>query len=51
MSSADDRSSASFLRGLTIGAIIGAILAGSSLWSRRRRRRNATSGEKIAPPA
>jgi hypothetical protein len=35
----DDRSTASFLRGLTIGAIIGAIVAGSSLWSRRRRRR------------
>jgi LPXTG-motif cell wall-anchored protein len=39
MSDEDDRSSASFLRGLTIGAIIGAILAGSSFWSRRRRRR------------
>jgi hypothetical protein len=39
MSSQDDgRSTASFLRGLTIGAIIGAILAGSSIWSRRRRR-------------
>jgi hypothetical protein len=38
MSGDDDRSSASFLRGLTIGAIIGAILAGSSFWSRRRRR-------------
>jgi len=35
----DDRSVASFLRGLTIGALIGAIIAGSSLWSRRRRRR------------
>jgi hypothetical protein len=34
----EDRSTAAFLRGLTIGAIIGAILAGSSLWSRRRRR-------------
>jgi hypothetical protein len=34
----DDRTTASFLRGLTIGAIIGAILAGSSIWSRRRRR-------------
>jgi hypothetical protein len=34
----DDRSTASFLRGLTIGAIIGAILAGSSIWSRRKRR-------------
>jgi hypothetical protein len=36
--SGDDRSTATFLRGLTIGAIIGAILAGSSIWSRRRRR-------------
>jgi hypothetical protein len=34
----DDRTTASFLRGLTIGAIIGAILAGSSIWSRRKRR-------------
>jgi hypothetical protein len=38
MSDDDARTSANFLRGLTIGAIIGAILAGSSLWSRRRRR-------------
>lgn len=35
----DRRSTASFLRGMTLGAILGAILAGSSLWSRRRRRR------------
>ena len=28
---------AKFLRGLTIGALVGAVLAGSSLWSRRRR--------------
>jgi len=34
----DDRSS--FVRGMTIGAIIGAIVAGSSLWSRRRRGRH-----------
>ena len=39
----DDRSTASFLRGLTIGAIIGAILAGSSLWSRKRRRRRGSN--------
>ncbi|MEA2631284.1 MAG: hypothetical protein QOE66_1503 [Chloroflexota bacterium] len=39
MSDEDSRTSASFLRGLTIGAIIGAIVAGSSLWSRRRRGR------------
>jgi LPXTG-motif cell wall-anchored protein len=35
----DGRTTASFLRGMTIGAIVGAILAGSSIWSRRRRRR------------
>jgi hypothetical protein len=37
MSQDDDRNS--FVRGMTIGAIIGAIVAGSSLWSRRRRGR------------
>ena len=38
----DDRKTASFLRGMTLGAILGAIVAGSSLWARwwgsRRRR-------------
>jgi hypothetical protein len=34
----DDRTVASFVRGLTLGALIGAIIAGSSMWSRRRRR-------------
>jgi len=34
-----DRTTASFLRGLTLGAILGAIIAGSSLWSRWRRGR------------
>jgi hypothetical protein len=37
----DGRASGSFVRGLTLGAILGAILAGSSVWSRRRRRRVA----------
>jgi len=32
------RSAATFLRGLTLGAILGAIIAGSSIWSRRRHR-------------
>ena len=32
MSAGDDRSTATFLRGLTIGAIIGAVIAGSRLW-------------------
>jgi hypothetical protein len=35
----DDRATASFLRGLTLGAILGAIIAGSSRWSRWRRGR------------
>ena len=30
----DDHSTSSFLRGMTIGAIIGAIIAGSSIWAR-----------------
>jgi hypothetical protein len=33
----DERLIARFLRGLTIGAIVGAIIAGSRIWSRRRR--------------
>lgn len=33
----DERTTAKFLRGLTIGAILGAIIAGSRIWSRRRR--------------
>ncbi len=37
-SDAPDRSAASFIRGLTLGALIGAIIAGSSLWSLRRKR-------------
>jgi hypothetical protein len=40
MSGPDERARASFLRGLTLGALIGAIIAGSSLWTRRRRRRH-----------
>jgi hypothetical protein len=36
MSAQDDRTTATFLRGLTIGAIIGAIVAGSSIWARWR---------------
>jgi hypothetical protein len=41
MSADDDRTTATFLRGLTIGAIIGAILAGSSFWARWRRRQQS----------
>jgi hypothetical protein len=36
----DEQVGAKFLRGLTIGALIGAIIAGSRIWARRRPRRN-----------
>jgi hypothetical protein len=34
----DEQSTAKFLRGLTIGAILGAIIAGSRLWRMFSRR-------------
>ncbi len=33
----DDRTTATFLRGLTIGALLGAVIAGSRIWARFRR--------------
>jgi hypothetical protein len=39
MTEPDDRSTATFLRGLTLGALLGAIIAGSSIWSRWLRSR------------
>lgn len=41
----DDRSLGRFLRGLTIGALIGAVVAGSRFWSRRR-----ADDERRGPP-
>jgi hypothetical protein len=34
----DERSTANFLRGLTLGALIGAVIAGSRVWSHWRDR-------------
>ncbi|MEJ7747696.1 MAG: hypothetical protein WKF56_00210 [Candidatus Limnocylindrales bacterium] len=34
-----DRTAAKFLRGLTIGALIGAVIAGSRMWAGLRRAR------------
>jgi hypothetical protein len=49
-----DDGRSSFVRGMTIGAIIGAIVAGSSLWSRRRRGRRMepepVTGEPLVEP-
>lgn len=48
----DDRSAASFVRGLTIGALLGAAVAGSSLWTRRRSakkaRQTAADGRSVS---
>lgn len=30
----DERTTAKFLRGLTLGALIGAVIAGSRIWAR-----------------
>jgi hypothetical protein len=38
MSVPDQDRTAKFLRGLTIGAIIGAVIAGSRLWARLHQR-------------
>lgn len=46
--SPDDQVTATFLRGLTIGALVGAVIAGSSMLSRRRR---AAMTEPDPPPA
>jgi hypothetical protein len=37
VSDTSERTTAKFLRGLTIGAILGAIVAGSRIWARLRR--------------
>ncbi len=43
---------ASFLRGVTIGALVGAAIAGSALWERAQRRRTAAGADEggDAPP-
>jgi hypothetical protein len=33
----DDQTLAKFLRGLTLGALLGAVIAGSRIWARFRR--------------
>jgi hypothetical protein len=44
----DEQRTAKFLRGLTLGAIIGAVVAGSSFWTRRRR---SAAASPVAVPA
>jgi hypothetical protein len=35
------RAAGTFMRGLTLGALLGAAIAGSAFWQRRERRRHA----------
>jgi hypothetical protein len=37
----ESASSSTFLRGLVVGALVGAAIAGSTIWERRRSRRKA----------
>jgi hypothetical protein len=41
-----DQTTATFIRGLTVGALLGAIIAGSSIWSRRA----AARKRQVPPP-
>jgi hypothetical protein len=40
----DGRASSTFVRGLTLGALIGAAVAGSAIWGRRARRGHPGDG-------
>ena len=42
---------ASFLRGVTIGALVGAAIAGSALWERAQRRRMAADADDGGDPS
>jgi hypothetical protein len=49
----DDASSSgtTFMRGLTLGALLGAAIAGSALWQRRARAKHAPSPDEEADEA
>jgi hypothetical protein len=44
----DDQRATTFARGLALGALVGAAIAGSTIWQRRQARRLRPTGE---PPA
>jgi hypothetical protein len=48
--SGDDVRATTFVRGLALGALVGAAIAGSTIWQRRRRPSPDAEPEK-APPA
>jgi hypothetical protein len=46
----DERTIAKFLRGLTIGALLGAIIAGSRIWARWSAREQRREGARRREP-
>lgn len=44
----DDQRAATFVRGLALGALVGAAIAGSTIWQRRHARENAAGGDDSA---
>jgi hypothetical protein len=40
----------SFMRGLALGALVGAAIAGSTIWNRRQHRRRPVDVKATAPP-
>lgn len=49
--SADDPRAGSFARGMVLGALVGAAIAGSTIWQRRQARLSAEDAELAGAPA
>jgi len=47
----DDQRATTFARGLALGALVGAAIAGSTIWQRRHGRFAPRASERIEPPA
>ena len=47
----DDQRATTFARGLALGALVGAAIAGSTIWQRRHGRLAPRASERIEPPA
>lgn len=45
----DDPKAITFVQGLALGALVGAAIAGSTIWQRRRDERLASKGEHDRP--
>ena len=45
----DEHNMSTFIRGLTVGALVGAALAGSRVWQRRHRKRRPPTSKPEGP--